>query len=165
MIILSAPRMATGTEMRQKLGWRTLAQRRKVHCLKMAHRCLHNIGPTYLHHKFRYDSNVSGTWGSYSGKLYLSRPRTEFYRKCFEYSTGKLWNSLLSKIRGLGSLVSFTNAHRHILHFFLNLFEYICTLHALSFLFSCFFVAFLFGRCTYARLTWKSAIESELTTC
>ena len=28
-IILNAPRMATGTEMRQKLGWCTLAQRRK----------------------------------------------------------------------------------------------------------------------------------------
>ena len=59
-IILNAPRMATGTEMRQKLGWCTLAQRRKLHPLKLAHKCLHNVGPTYLHHKFRYTSDVSG---------------------------------------------------------------------------------------------------------
>ena len=35
-IILNAPRMATGTEMRQKC---TLAQQRKLHSLKLAHKC------------------------------------------------------------------------------------------------------------------------------
>ena len=32
-IIINAPRMATGTEMKQKLGWCPLAQRRKLHSL------------------------------------------------------------------------------------------------------------------------------------
>ena len=97
-----------------------VAQRRKLHSLKLAHKCLHNVGPTYLHHKFRYTSDVSGicTRGSHSGKLYLNRPRTEFYRKSFEYSTGRLWNSLPSNIRALDSLVTFTNACRRILHLF-----------------------------------------------
>ena len=33
-IILGAPRSATGTEMRQKLQWTTLAQRRRLYALK-----------------------------------------------------------------------------------------------------------------------------------
>ena len=105
------------TEMRQKLEWCTLAQRRKLQSLKLTHKCLHNVGPTYLHHKFRYVSGIC-TRGSHSGKLYLNRPRTEFYRKSFEYSSGRLWNSLPSNIRALDSLVTFTNACRHILHLF-----------------------------------------------
>ena len=40
-IILGAPRSATGTEMRQKLQWTTLAQRRWLYALlKLAHKCI-----------------------------------------------------------------------------------------------------------------------------
>ena len=58
-------RTATGTELRQKLEWATLAQRRKLlaqrrklHALKVAHRCIHKVGPVYLHHKFQYISDL-----------------------------------------------------------------------------------------------------------
>jgi len=53
-----APRTATGTEFRQKLEWNTLAQRRKLRALKMAHTCIHRVGPSYLHHKFQYISDL-----------------------------------------------------------------------------------------------------------
>ena len=127
---------------------------RKLHSLKLTHKCLHSVGPTYLHHKFRYTSDVSSisTRGSNSGKLYLNRPRTEFYRKSFEYSTGRLWNSLPSNIRALDSLVTFTNACRRILHSF-----WICV-HGFVIFVCCFSVAFLFYRCIYAGLIWKSAM-------
>ena len=39
-IILGALRSATGTEMRQKLQWTTLAQRRRLYALKLAHKCI-----------------------------------------------------------------------------------------------------------------------------
>ena len=57
-IILGASRTVTGTEMRQKLDWTTLAQRRKLHTLKAVHGCIYRAGPTYLHHKFRVVSGL-----------------------------------------------------------------------------------------------------------
>ena len=70
-LILGAPRTATGTEMRQKLGWTTLAQRRKLHALKVAHKCIHKTGPAYLHSKFQHISDLRDrqTRGSASGEL------------------------------------------------------------------------------------------------
>ena len=91
-IILEAPRTVTGTEMRQKLDWTTLAQRRKLHTLKAEQ----GLESTYLHHKFRFISDLSDrqTRALSSGKLYLKRLRTE-------YSAAKLWNSLLPSRRTL----------------------------------------------------------------
>ena len=51
-VILEALRTVTGTEMRQKLDWITLAQRRKLLSPKAVHRCIYRAGPTCLHHKF-----------------------------------------------------------------------------------------------------------------
>ena len=111
-IILGAPRTATGTEMRQKLDWTTLAQRRKLHTLKAVHRCIHRAGPTYLHHKFQFISDISDrqTRASSCGKLYLKRPRTEYYKQSFEYSAAKLWNSLPPSSRTLQTLGPFIKA-------------------------------------------------------
>ena len=53
---------------------------------------------------------VRQTRRSSSRKLYLRRPNTEFYKKSFEYSTAKLWNSLPSSIRTLTDIGPFTRA-------------------------------------------------------
>ena len=117
-IILGAPRSATGTEMREKLQWTTLAQRRRLLALKLAYKCIHRMGPVYLHNKFQSISSLTDrqTRGSSSGKLYLSRPRTEFYKKSFEYSAAKLWNSLPSPIRTLTDIGPFTTACKAVLN-------------------------------------------------
>ena len=117
-IILGAPRSATGTEMRQKLQWITLAQRRRLYTLKLAHNCIFRVGPAYLHNKFQSIPSLTErqTRGSSSGKLYLRRPRTEYYKKSFEYSTAKLWNSLPSPIRTLKDIGHFTRACKVVLN-------------------------------------------------
>ena len=139
-IILNALRMATGTEMRQKLRWCALAQRRKLHSLKLAHRCLHNVGPTYLHHKFRYMSDVSGicTRGSHNSKLYLNSPR-------INRSLSKILQILNWKVVELSSF--FTNALYMYFEFILNICTWPCCFCLL--LLCCL----LFCRCTYAGLT------------
>ena len=58
-IILGAPRSATGTEMREKLQWTTLAQRRRLYALKLAYKCIHRMGPVYLHNKFQSISSLT----------------------------------------------------------------------------------------------------------
>ena len=153
-IILNAPRMATRTEMRQKLGWCTLGQRRKLQSLKLAHKCLHNVGPTYLHHKFRYMSDVSGicTRGLHSGKLYIPE---------------QTQNRILSKILWIlnWKVVELSpfqyQSSMHVDVFCIH-FKYVYM--ALLFLFVASLLPFIF-RCTYAGLTWKSAVEAEVTTC
>ena len=61
-IILGASRSATGTEMREKLQWTTLTQ--------LAYKCIHRMGPIYLHNKFQSISNltVRQIRGASSGK-------------------------------------------------------------------------------------------------
>ena len=73
----------------------------------MAHKCIHRVGPAYLHHKFQYISDLRQTRGSSSGKLriQLSRSWTEYYKQSFEYSTVKLSNTLPSSIRMLNAPV------------------------------------------------------------
>ncbi len=44
--ILSAPRSTTGTELREKLKWTTLSQRR-IQTLKEIHKCVHKGAPTF----------------------------------------------------------------------------------------------------------------------
>ena len=117
-IILGAPRSETGTEMREKLQWITLAQRRRLFALKLAYKCIHRMGPVYLHNKFQSISSLTDrqTRGSSSGKLYLSTSRTEFYKRSFEYSAAKLWNSLPSSIRTLTDIGPFTRACKSVLN-------------------------------------------------
>ena len=76
-IILGAQRSVTGTDMRQKLEWTTLAQRRNLHALKVAHKYVHLESSTcilYLHHNFLHVTGLRDrqTRGSSLGKVYLS---------------------------------------------------------------------------------------------
>ena len=86
--------------------------------IKLAYKGIHRMGPVYLHNKFQSISSLTDrqTRGSSSGKLYLNRPRTEFYKKSFEYSAAKLWNSLLSPIRTLTDIGPFTRACKVVLN-------------------------------------------------
>ena len=71
---------------------------------KLAYKYIHRMGLVYLHNKFQSVSSLTDrqTRGSSSVKLYLSRPRTEFYDKFFEYSADK------SPIRTLTDIGPFT---------------------------------------------------------
>ena len=92
-----------------ELQWTTLAQRRRLYALKLAHKCILRMGPVYLHNNFQSISSITDrqTRGSSTGKLYLSRPRPKFYKELFDYSTGYF---LPSSIRTLKDIGPFTRA-------------------------------------------------------
>ena len=48
--------------------------------LKTIHKCIHKMGPTYLHEKFIKPSDMGNSRTRGASKLYLHRPRTEFIR-------------------------------------------------------------------------------------
>ena len=142
--ILKSPWSATGTELRERLGWTTLSHRRNLLTLKTIHKCIHKRGPTYLHEKFIKQSDMGNSRTRRAYKLYLHRPRTDFYKNSFEYSGAKLWNSLPASVRDVTSRLGFSHALQCYLHNFLfvhmllfvNLFCFqicsFCAVHCIS---------------------------------
>ena len=111
--ILKSPWSATGTELRERLGWTTLSHRRNLLTLKTIHKCIHKRGPTYHHDKFIKQSDMGNSRTRGASKLYLHRPRTDFYKTSFEYSGAKLWNSLPASVRDITSRLGFSHALQH----------------------------------------------------
>ena len=114
-IILGVPRSVTGTAIREKLQWTTLAQRRRLsYALKLAYKCIHWEWDcmVYLHNKFQ---SISSLTLRQTKRVFLRKTisRTEFYNKSFEYFTAKLWNSLPSPIITLTDIGPFTRAKPH----------------------------------------------------
>ena len=86
-LITSSPPRTSSDELREKLSWMTLRDRR-FHILCKVHRCLHRHASEYLCKKFTINPGRTRF-----GNVYLQRPRTEFYRS-FEYGGGMMWNNL-----------------------------------------------------------------------
>ena len=122
---------------------------RKLHALKVVHRCIHKVGPAYLHHKFQYISDLRDrqTRGSSSGKFHLSSPKTEYYKQLFEYSTVKLWNILLPSIRMLNAPVPFVKACKYWVKWRIILY-FLFVLYCLSCL-RCTYILFIFIYCFF----------------
>ena len=111
--IVNSPWSTTGTELREKLGWTTLSRRRNLLTLKTIHKCIHKRGPTYLHEKFIKQCDMGNSRTRGASKLYLHRPRTDFYKNSFKYSGTKLWNSLPDSVRNVTSRLGFSRALQH----------------------------------------------------
>ena len=77
------------------------------------HKCIHKRVPTYLHEKFIKQSDMGYSRTRGASKLYLHRPRTDFYKNIFEYSGAKLWNSLPASVRDVTSKLGFSHALQH----------------------------------------------------
>ena len=83
---------------------------RNLLTLKTIHKCIHKRGSTYHHEKFIKQSDMGNSRTRGASKLYLHRPRTDFYKNSFEYSGRKLWNSLLASVRDVTARLGFSNA-------------------------------------------------------
>ena len=59
------------------------------------YKCIHKRGPSYLLEKFTKQCDMGNSRTREGSKLYLNRPRTDFYKNSFEYSGTKLWNFCL----------------------------------------------------------------------
>ena len=73
-----------------------MRDRRRFHILCKVHQCLHKQAPQYLCGKFTLNSERTRSCRD----VYLQRPRTEFYRRSFEYGGGMMWNEG-GRVRGI----------------------------------------------------------------
>ena len=95
-------------EIREQLGWVTLANRRSQHKAIMMYKVLNGAAPSYLRDLFQTYSTIS----SYSLRnsdtnVLLPKPKTEYLKKSFKFSGAKLWNELPNEIKLENSLTSF----------------------------------------------------------
>ncbi len=100
MRMITSPPRTFSDELRSKLSWMTLYNRRSRMLCKV-HQCLHQQAPDYLCSKFTL--NRGRTRGG--ANVYLKRPKTELYKRSFEYDGGKMWNSLPSHLKNISSLL------------------------------------------------------------
>ena len=63
-------------ELREELGWRTLAKRRSIARMMLVHRCVMGQAPASLCERVRMNNH--GTRGN--NKLLLRRPKTDFFK-------------------------------------------------------------------------------------
>ena len=91
-------------DLRQKLNWKTLSERRKEHKAVTIHKIMNGNAPSYLTNSL---STVNeGTSYNLRGKnnLTLPLPRTEYGKRSFLFSGAQVWNSLPSNLKTEKSL-------------------------------------------------------------
>ena len=89
-------------EMRKKLGWLSMEQRRLLHSLTMMYKILHGLAPNYLQDMFSYQNDVHkiNTWGSKDNQIWIDKSiKSKTHRHSFRYSTPLQHNALPSSIR------------------------------------------------------------------
>ena len=110
-VITSSPPRTPSAELREKLQWTTLTNRRELFRLSTVHRCLHNNAARYMCSKFRINSSLGYSHTRGYNKIHLAeKPTTEYYRKSFEFQGAIKWNGLPKDIKELSSNTAFKNA-------------------------------------------------------
>lgn len=97
-------------DIRIKLGWKTLSERRIQHRAIMMYKALNGLAPSYIVDLFKPLSEyISYSLRSRDMNLHLPKPRTDFLKNSFMYSGAKLWNDLSSELKSKTTLHSFKN--------------------------------------------------------
>ena len=97
-------------EMRKKLGWLSMKQRRELHSLTMMYKILHGLAPNYLQDLFTYQKDIHNlnTRGSQNDNIWIDKSiKSKIHRDSFKYHTACQYNELPKNIRDCKSVNSF----------------------------------------------------------
>ena len=113
-IILSADSYTPSALVRTKLNWSTLQQRRKYYKVILTYKCLNNqlegLDLNYLRHSEIHSYNTRN-----KNKFILPKPRTEYLKRTFKYSSITLWNTFSKTIQNSDSIGGFKGQIRDII--------------------------------------------------
>lgn len=93
----------------EKLKWSTLDIRRKKQKLVLTHKIMNGRAPQYLQDLFCKQEQYYQLRNN-ENCLKLPKPKTEYVRRGFVYSSSKLWNELPLHVRESTSIVKFKKA-------------------------------------------------------
>ena len=112
-IILSTDIHTPSVTVRTKLKWATLQQRRKYHKATLMYKCLNNqlegIEANYMRHADIHSYNTRQ-----KDNLILPKPRTNYLKRTFKYTSITLWNSIPRSIQNSESTETFKRHLREI---------------------------------------------------
>ena len=97
-------------EMRKKLGWLSMKQRRELHSLTMMYKILNGLAPNYLQDLFTYQNEIHklNTRGSKDNQIWIDKNiKSKIHRDSFRYYTACQYNALPRNIRDSKSVNSF----------------------------------------------------------
>ena len=87
----------------QKMGWKTLEERRNYHLNLSVFKCLSGLAPPSMCNYFTLvsDSHKLNTRSSTLGKIRPMKPSLEYGKRSFQYRGGLAWNNLHSAINSI----------------------------------------------------------------
>ena len=97
-------------EMRRKLGWFDMKQRRHIHCLTMMYKILHGLAPNYLQDIFSFQNEIhhANTRSSQNNQIWIDKNiKSKIHRDSFRYYAPMEYNKLPSEIRNCTTVSSF----------------------------------------------------------
>ena len=97
------------SEMRSKLGWTTLANRKKLLRAKYTRRCLCGQGPKYTQCMFTTNEKMGLRSTRHLKDIYLPSHKTNWLAKSFIYCASQDWNDLPLSLREASEYVFKTN--------------------------------------------------------
>ena len=109
-LITSAKPRTPSAQLRSDLSWMSLQDRREMQVVMKVHSCLHGRAPAYLCSKFSRNLNAEYRETRGANNIQLQCPRTNFYRKSFEFNGAYLWNKLPRALKSIRTRETFKQA-------------------------------------------------------
>ena len=109
-LITSSPPRTSSADLRSKLKWTTLQNRRAMQLLMKVHKCVNGRAPPYMTSKFVASFNSKFRETRSELNIQLQQPQSTFYWNSFEFAGAYAWNSLPSSIKKIKSSSHFKSA-------------------------------------------------------
>ena len=105
------------SELLCSLNWAKIDARFRYFIAILMFKCIKGLVPIYLCDNFQYITNVHTrpTRNMLNDLLYLPKPRTEMYKRSFQYSGANVWNSLDTTLKQSTSITHFKECYKSLL--------------------------------------------------
>ena len=123
-IVLNKPARSNSAELLHELQWLSFSDRRNYQTAVLVYKAKHKLSPEYISNLLTLSSNNTYCLRStdmINKKIIVPKPRTNYLKTSFSFSSVAIWNSIPSYIRSIPTLVSFKrNYKKYLLNHKLN---------------------------------------------
>jgi hypothetical protein len=115
-IILNKPLKTSSSDMFNKLKWLKFENRCAYHTGLLIFKCQHQLVPEYLTELLTFSKNTRYRLrSSERNDLRHHKPRTNYMKNSFSYTSIDIWNKIPLEIRNISSISSFKYKYKNFL--------------------------------------------------
>ncbi len=115
-IILKKPLRTCSSDMLHELKWLTFEDRCVYHMGLLIYKCKNKLVPKYLSDLITFSNNERYSLRSIErNDLVQIKPRTNYMKDTFSYSSTEIWKNIPLRIRNCSSVTSFKNNYKKLL--------------------------------------------------